>query len=182
MDSYEVIRNIHKIGHLISGKVIKYEIFEDDISRHADIELETDSEFKSTIRILPLENDEQIPKIGSTINAVIVGHGYDTLYLSVDKKDFENVEDSKLFYQTIDNLKENEIIEGTVLQVRSFGIFIDLSLPFLGLIDIGHIDFNKGERLPRDFSEKFREGDKIKCIVSYFRFHERQIGLGYLPK
>ncbi len=180
MDSYEVIRNIHKIGHLISGKVISYEVFENDISRHADIELKTNSEFKSTIRILPLENDEQIPKVGSTINAVIVGHGYDTLYLSIDKKDFENVEDSKLFYQIIEELEENQIIEGRVLQVRPFGIFVDLSLPFLGLIDIGHVDFNRGERLPRDFNKKFKEGDKIKCIISYFRFHDRQIGLGYL--
>ena len=62
-----------------------------------------------------------------------------------------------------------------------FGLFIDIGSPFIGLIDIGHSNFNRGKKLSHNNSGWPKEGDSIKCVIAYYRFNDRQIGLGWTP-
>jgi len=92
----------------------------------------------------------------------------------------QQVSHYQAFYQFIETLQEGTITTGVVEAIVPFGMFIDLGYPYPGLVDIGHTDFNRGNRLPIDFMERIKQGDKIQCVISYFRFEARQIGLGWL--
>ncbi|QHT70965.1 S1 RNA-binding domain-containing protein [Rhodocytophaga rosea] len=124
--------------------------------------------------------EELLPERGSIIKTVIKNHIDDTLCLSVDQEDLKLVEEYQAFYQVIKTLKEGTITSGVVKAIVPFGIFVDLGYPYQGVVDIGHTDFNGGDRLPIDFIEKLKAGDTIQCIISYFRFDDRQIGLRWL--
>ncbi len=182
MNSYNILKNIHKVGHLISGVVLGYEKYDDFGLVLHRIRLQTYSEFKCIATFYETEkeklSEKQIPQIGSIINAVIKNHVDDTLYVSINSSDLQKVEEYQRFYEFINNHKEGEILLGTVKKVVPFGIFIDLGYPYIGLIDGGHCDNFK--KLPQNFVEKIHEGDKIKCVIEYFRFKNKQIGLSYL--
>jgi ribosomal protein S1 len=91
--------------------------------------------------------------------------------------------DYQAFVFTMDyGLITIDCLKGKINKIVSFGLFIELlNCPFIGFIGIGHFAFNGREQLPINFSSWAKEGDNIKCIVSYFRFENRQIGLGWLP-
>ncbi len=179
MNSYEILHYIHKVGHLISCKVMGYKKYEHNgfVSYH--IEVKTDSMYRSIITMQDVEEDK-LPLVGADIEAVIMNHVDDTLYLSIEPKEFEKIERFQNFYKCIEQISVGDIRIGIVVEVMRFGVFVDLGLPFEGLIDLGHISFNQGQPLPYDFERTIQKGDEIKCIISYFRFWNAQIGLGYL--
>lgn len=86
-----------------------------------------------------------------------------------------------MYYDYLDTLTIGAGIQGVVVQARQFGLFINLGGPFLGLIDIGHRSFNGGVPLPADTTNWPKAGDEISCVISYFRLHGQQIGLGWSP-
>lgn len=191
MNSYEILKSIHKVGHRISGVVLGHERFEYQGFVTYHVEVETQSKYKSVLTYhsveynLPL-TEHSIPQIGTTVEMVVRNFIDDTqtLYLSAKPSDLEETE-IKLyedFYKVVETIKEGTVIEGKICKVAPFGVFVELlDCPFVGLIDIGHFDFNGGKKLPINFSSWLKEGDTIRCVVSYFRFDNRQIGLGWLP-
>jgi molybdopterin-binding protein len=183
MDSYYVLKNIHKVGHIISGEVIGYEKTIQNGYVFHQVELKTNSDYKAIITNWENDslNDFNIPKIGSKIDAVIKNHSDDVLYLSIHQSDFQKIKEYQDFYEFIENINEREILKGKVVKVTPCGLFINLGWPYLGLIDIGHISFNKGKQLPLNFIHQIHEGDMIQSIISYFRFDNKQIGLGWYP-
>lgn len=190
MDSYQVLKSIHKVGHPISGTVIGYDDFVSvSGERFCGIVVETDSEFKSILPFdylfdNPTEFDERLlPEKGVTIDMVVKNHVDDVLYLSARPSDTSQseIEEYKHFYSFIESIETGDLKIGKVEKVMPFGIFVDLSIPYLALIDIGHSEFNGGERLPLDNELWPKEGDSIKCMISYFRFYNKQIGLGWIP-
>ena len=74
------------------------------------------------------------------------------------------------------------VLSGTVSSIQPFGIFVELSLPPIGLIDIvagpGSAD---ARALPIDRTAWPKLGETIR--VRCFQFHEsnREIYLGWLP-
>jgi hypothetical protein len=155
------------------------------------IEVDTGSGFRA---ILPYSNlidlfdyktiqEELIPTPGTRINAIVKNFVDDILYLSTKSQDLaeESIASFMDFYQLVDKFKIGSILEGTVEKVMNFGIFVNLATPFPGLIDIGHTPFNGGSKLPRDTTKWPKEGEPIKCLLSYFRFHDKQMGLGWFP-
>ncbi|MEA5137919.1 S1 domain-containing protein [Arcicella rigui] len=191
MNAYEILKNIHKVGHRISGVVLGHERFEIQGFVTYHVEVETDSKYKSILVYNSFDSDLQlidseIPQKGTVIEMVVKNFVDETktLYLSSNPSDLNETEIRlyKEFYEVIENIKEGTILMGKINKVVPFGLFVDLeNCPFIGLIDIGHLNFNNGKQLPIGFSSWIKEGDSIKCIVSYFRFHNRQIGLGWLP-
>lgn len=75
-----------------------------------------------------------------------------------------------------------------VLKIKPFGIFVEIierpenSSEYLGLIDIGHTVLCKkdSQKLPLNKTQWPKEGSDINCIVSYYREHNKQLGLGWL--
>ncbi len=187
MDSYSVLKTIHKVGHPISGIVKGYNNF-GNIDNYAGchVEMETDSVYKSILtywRESFVSKDQLLP-IGSRIDMVVVNHVGGTLYLSNNPEDLNESRIKRYhdFYKAIENLEEGMIVEGKVTALPRFGIFVDLDIPAtIGLIDIGHTSFNGGVQLPRDMSKWPQIGDSIICEIAYFRFCGCQIGLGWLP-
>ena len=191
MNSYQILKSVHKVGHPISGEVLGY----DKIASYKDyimcnIIVKTDSEFRS---ILPFDslfdtpppfNEALLPKKGEKIDMVIKNHVDNTLYLSAKPSDLRKseIEKFKDFYSFIEKLEVGTIKTGKVEKIRPYGIFVDLTWPYPALIDIGHSDFNRGEKLPYDNNLWPKEGDSIQCIISYFRFYNKQIGLGWISK
>lgn len=73
-----------------------------------------------------------------------------------------------------------------VVKIKPFGIFVkeikNNSSEYLGLIDLGHIAFCKegSKELPLDVAQWPKVGSNIDCVVSYYREHNKQLGLGWL--
>lgn len=74
-----------------------------------------------------------------------------------------------------------------VLKVKPFGIFVEIKKrpkdPYAALIDIGHSNVCHqygGKRLPLDYTQWHKKGQKINCVVSYYHEHNRQLGLCWL--
>lgn len=183
MDSYQILKTIHKIGHPVTGTVIGYN------QALRQVVLETSSDYKVVLPFDYIFDEDKkfeeglIPKIGDEIMTVVRNHVEDTLYVSSRPKDLDpvQIQEFKDFYEFTKKNIEGGEINGIVKKVMPFGLFIDIDSQFFGLIDIGHSSFNKGEKLPCNYSEWPKEGDEIKCIIGYFRFHDRQIGLGWIP-
>jgi ribosomal protein S1 len=72
----------------------------------------------------------------------------------VDPNDLQEVKEYQAFYEFIETIREGTAASGVVEKIMPFGVVVDLSYPYLGLIDIGHSPFNGGERLPHDFADK----------------------------
>jgi hypothetical protein len=192
MDSWEAIRYVYKIGSPIKGIVIDYI---DD----AFVLLKTSSPYKSVVpfhNLVDLDKNftfdahktftpEILPAIGSEINTVVSNFGEEVLYLSAKPSDLSEttIKEWQLYYDFIDTIEIGIIVTGTVSSSQPFGLFVDIGAPYIGLIDVGHTRFNRGDPLPDEINCGFNKGDDITCRVSYFRLHNKQIGLGWMkPK
>jgi len=182
----------YKIGHPLSVLVKKYvkrQIY--DNLEVWEVEVEDAHNVKGIISYFnlfdgenPLE-DNYLPPIGSSIDTVILNNNEELLDLSIKPSHLalERITQFKAFNQFMANTKLGTLITGKIRHTAPFGIFVELdNLPFLGLIDIGHSSFNGGPPLPLSQEEWPKEGTKIRCVISYFRPHDKQIGLGWMPE
>jgi hypothetical protein len=178
MDQWEVIRYIHKIGSPLKGTVIgidKYSVL-----------LETRTGYMSRLPFDMIEEEslipESLPSIGEEISTVIYNFVDGVLYLSAKPShtSFSSIQGWQSYYDFIETLEIGSEITGLVTSIKAFGIFVDIGAPYIGLIDVGHDRFSGGDRLPDDMSVWPAEGGKITCRISYFRLHDKQIGLGWI--
>ena len=121
MDSYQVLKSIHKVGHPIEGNVIGYNepIEHNGILIGGQVILKTISEYQV---LLPYDylfdekknfSEEFLPKIGSEIETVIKNHVDNTLYVSSRPKDLEQsrIREYQEFYDFIEKNKEGQNVE-----------------------------------------------------------------------
>ncbi|UZR99991.1 S1 RNA-binding domain-containing protein [Chondrinema litorale] len=192
MDAYQILKEIHRVGHPLTGTVIGYEtpklingkLIGGKILLDANLELKVVIPFYDFFDDYNEYDKNLLPKIGAHITTVIKNYVDGMLYVSAKKSDVseEEICSFKAFYEFVDERKIGEKVTGIVKGVTSFGLFVEIENKHVGLIDIGHYSFNYGERLPVDRLAWPKEGDSINCLIAYFRFHNRQIGLGWLPK
>jgi len=190
MNAYEVLLITHRIGSRISGTVISREEPADFLGAavgHA--RLQTEAAYPALLPYSHLVDHQSsfspkiVPEIGAQVDAVVFNFLDGTLYLSAKPKDLSETTIRKWreYYDYIGSLAIGSIITGTVERVVPFGLFVNIGGPFIGLIDIGHLRFNGGVQLPFDPADWPNEGDEIQCNIGYFRLHDQQIGLGWLP-
>lgn len=178
MDPWEIIRYIHKIGSPLKSTVIGFDQY--------SVLLETGTGYKSRLPFNFIEESESIPNclpnIGEEINAVVYNFVDGDLYLSAKPShtSIESIQAWQAYYDFIETLEIGHKVTGTVTSIKAFGIFVDIGAPYIGLIDVGHNWFSGGDRLPTDRSVWPVEGETITCQISYFRLHNRQIGLGWI--
>jgi len=188
LGQYEALKTIYKVGHPISVIVILHEQIKTGNSEYLKIHVKTKNDVKGYFYLYNsiVEEEGSLLGIGKSLTAIIKNYNDEdhVLYLSTDSDDMEEstINSFKKFYSLIDNIKEGTMVTGTVVNVQPFGLFIDIGYDFLGLIDIGYSGFNKGSRLPNDNSKWPQKGDSINCIVSYYRFSNKQFGLGWIPE
>lgn len=191
MNAYEVLRDIHQIGSPLVGTVTgrtEIEMSHGHPGGHAT--LATPSRFRA---ILPYEhladehsgfNSDLIPNLGSQIETVVFNFVDETLYLSAKPNDLKSstIQEWRDFYTYIGTLSIGQEISGVVERTMPFGLFVNIGSPYIGLVDIGHSSINGGHVLPFDNAKWPKIGDSIRCSIGYIRFHNRQIGLGWLPE
>ncbi len=188
MNAYEVLRDVHHLGSRISGTVLTRE---EPVIKHGvpfgNLAIKTDSAYPALLGYSALVDHPSmfspmiIPEVGARIDAVVVNFVDGTLYLSARPSDLKesSVLRYQQYYDYIGTLTVGYVVPGVVKQSVAFGLFVDIGGPFIGLIDIGHTSFNGGDPLPRDRSKWPAVGDEIYCVISYFRFSNQQIGLGW---
>lgn len=190
MDKYFELQSKYKLGTTIRGIVIHCdEIDPNKKYLNGSIILNCESNVKG---YLPYDyllddiadfNNNEIPEIGTELNLTVINWRDDGLTLS-NKTNDRTQEATKFdeFYKLIESeFPLNEEKTGTVKEVKPFGIFVDFGYKYFGLIDIGHIKWNEGIQLPYDMKDWPKAGEKINCKISYYRFWDRQIGLGWIP-
>lgn len=190
MNAYEVIRNVHRIGSPLSATVIDRTILKmSGDSPMGHLTLATASEFHTILPYDFLTDDrslfapELIPQVGDQIETVVYNFVDGTLYLSRRPRDLQSatIREWQAFYDYVDTLTIGNQVMGVVAKAMPFGLFVNIGSSYLGLIDIGHKQFNLGRALPINDEAWPRTGDEIRCIIGYVRFHNRQIGLGWMP-
>ncbi len=178
MEQWTIVRYVHKIGSPIKGTVIGFE--------YDSVLLKTETGYKCLLPVSSIEESSLIPKhlpnIGQEINTVIDNFVEGILYVSARPSDTSAISIQKwqLYYDFIDTLEIGSEIQGTVSSSRPFGIFVDISAPYIGLIDVGHTGFSGGDPLPQNRLDWPAKGEGIICKVSYFRLWSKQIGLGWI--
>ena len=190
MDAYEVLLKVHRIGSRISGTVIARD--EPDMSfgtpgGHAT--LRTEAAYPALLPYSHLVDElasfspKIVPEVGARVDAVVINFVDGTLYLSAKPNDLSEITIRKWrqYYDYIGSLAIGSRITGRVERAVPFGLFVNIGGPFIGLIDIGHVRFNGGVQLPSDPADWPNEGDEIQCNIGYFRLHDQQIGLGWVP-
>ena len=189
MNAYEVLRDVHHIGSRISGTVIARD--EPEVGHGVlggNLEVQAQTAYPA---LLPYSNLVDhlssfsagiIPEIGDHIEAVILNFVDGTLYLSAKPSDLQEstIRKWKQYYDYIASLTVGDAVSGAVESTMPFGLLVNIGGPFLGLIDIGHVKINGGVQLPYDASDWPVVGDQIQCRIAYFRFHNQQIGLGWI--
>ena len=164
MNAYEILPNVHRIGSVINGTVVD----RTDISvihglpgGHLTVE-SGDSDYRAVLPYMRLTDDQSafspdvIPAIGQAIKAAVFNFVGDTLYLSAKPRDLTNeaISSWRQFYRYIDTITIGDTTSGVVVESMPFGLFVDIGSPYLGLIDIGHISFNRGVQLPSNLKSR----------------------------
>jgi ribosomal protein S1 len=188
MDAYEVLLKVHRIGSRISGTVIARDEPDDALGGHAT--LKTETAYPALLPYSHLADEPSsfsskiVPELGAKVHAVVFNFVDGTLYLSARPNDLseKTIRKWRQYYEYIGSLAIGSKIIGRVEHSAPFGLFVNIGGPFTGLIDIGHVRFSGGVQLPRDRSDWAGEGDEIHCNIGYFRLHNQQIGLGWLPE
>lgn len=184
MEQSEILRYIHKVGSPIKATVIGFD--ENNL-----ILLETGTGYKSVLSPAYLEDllfiptsfiPAWLPEIGQEIDTVVYNFVDDRLSLSARPSDLSQtmIQGWQAYYDFLDTLEIGQRVEGVVVSRQPFGILVNLGSAYLGVIDVGHSRFNGGDILPDDMSVWPAQGEEIVCRVSYFRFHEKQVGLGWI--
>ncbi|WP_299840282.1 S1 RNA-binding domain-containing protein [uncultured Tenacibaculum sp.] len=187
LSQYETLKTVYKVGHPISVKVIQHNGKVNNLGSYR-ILVETEKGVKGflDLKTSPNQKEKRLLKTDEFFTAIIKNYSSDNnmLYLSIDLEDLKesSIDSYKKFYTLINEIKEGTELTGTVTEIQPFGLFVDIGQEFIGLIDIGHTSFNQGAKLPFDNSRWPKNGDSIKCIVSYYRFDNKQFGLGWIPE
>ncbi len=192
MDSWHAVRYVYQLGSPISGIVTSREELRISPKGRPEgkLTLKTDSEYPAILAYADLVDDLEsfspdiIPEIGTQVDAVIKNFVDDTIYLSAKPSDLldSTIRNWQDYYDYIDTLMIGQKVNGFVTWSMQFGLFVDFGDPYIGLIDIGHTRFSGGVPLPRNPEEWPKESDSIRCSVEYFRLHDQQIGLGWVPE
>ncbi len=191
MNAYDILLHVHHVGSLLKGSVIARDAVTFSHGMPGGyIHLETSSRYPVLLPYAYLVDQpseftlSNIPEVGAQIEVVVFNCVEGRLCVSARPCDLAEatIEEWKRFYRYIGTLEMGSPITGTVQRAVPFGLFVDIGGPYLGLVDIGFTRFYGGSRLPREYSEWPKEGDSIVCKPAYISFHNKQIGLAWLPE
>ncbi len=179
INSWEVVRFIHKLGSPLNASVIGYD-------QYGRVLMETGKGYQAILPAHWMEdspsNSTCLPEIGEEFATVVMNCVDGVLCLSARPSDTsqQSIEAWRAYYDFIDTLKLDSRVRGTVTRIQAFGLFVDIGAPYIGLVDVGHSRWSGGDPLPDGMSLWPQVGDEVDCHVKYFRLRNQQIGLGWI--
>ncbi|MFH1661523.1 MAG: S1 RNA-binding domain-containing protein [Candidatus Falkowbacteria bacterium] len=114
-----------------------------------------------------IDNPSDLYKVGDKIKAEIISIDGSKIFLSAKKlaKDpWENIEKK---------YKEGQTVEGTILKVNPFGLFVELDKEIHGLSHISQLSLSHGQRI----NELFKAGDKKEFVIDSIEPKNHRLGL-----
>ena len=125
----------------------------------------------SQVDLRPVRNLEGL--IGNTFPFKILKYNKKRRYVVLSRRALLEKEREQLKSQTLANLEEKKVVEGTVKNITDYGVFVDLG----GIDGLLHITDMSWGRVGHP-SEMFQIGDRINVqVLSFDREHER-VSLG----
>lgn len=179
-----------RIGLPVSGIVTKITKKRHNEYYSYELKVKIDREITGTLKYTSLVDDsttfeQQLPTIGNRVETVVCNHIDQDLYLTTAPSSLspETIQKYRDFYIYKDQTSLGTIINGTVSSIQPFGVFVNIKeVPFSALIEIVLSKYYPGKPLPYHQSDWPQKGERIRCRVNYFREHNTEIGLGWLPE
>ncbi len=117
-----------------------------------------------------VKHPSQYFKVGDRIKVKILGFDEKKERISLGLKQLE----PHPWERVGDKYKVGDVIEGTVVAVTDYGVFVELEPGIEGLIHVSEIPLAPDQK-PRDV---YKEGDKVKAKILSIDKKERKISLG----
>ena len=125
----------------------------------------------SQVDLRPVKNLESL--VGESHNFKILKYNKRRGNVVLSRRALLEEERTELKAQTIENLEENSIVEGSVKNITEYGVFVDLG----GIDGLLHITDMSWGRVGHP-SELFKVGDEIKVKVLQFDRDRERVSLG----
>jgi small subunit ribosomal protein S1 len=164
---WEELSDIHPEGSVIEGKVRNLTDFGAFVEITEGIDgLIHVSDMSWTKRI---KHPSEVLKKGETVQARITNIDSSNQRVSLSIKEFMPNE----WDDFIDKYNVGDEVEGKVVNVTDFGLFIDIYNGLEGLAHVSEIDVSAGSRL----EDHFRSGDWVRARILRIEDAEKKVGL-----
>lgn len=168
-DPWKNVQERYQIGNQIKGKVVSLTDYGAFIELESGIEgLIHVSEMSWTKHI---KHPSEVMKVGQEIEAIVLEVDEKARKISLGLR--QAVPDP--WEKVKDKYPEGSIVKGKVVNLTSFGAFIQLEEGVEGLLHISDISWTQRINHPRDVLDK---GKTVKCQVLAVDVEERRISLG----
>lgn len=117
-----------------------------------------------------IESPEKIYKVGESIRAEIVNLDNNKIFLSAKKI----IEDP--WKKAVEKYKAGDVIDGQILKINPFGLFVKLDDEIHGLAHITQLGINAKERI----NDLFKIGDKLPFEILSISPNDHRLGLKLL--
>jgi len=164
---WEELQDTHPVGSVIEGKVRNLTEFGAFVEITEGIDgLIHVSDMSWTKRV---KHPSEVLKKGDTVRARITNIDVENQRVSLSIKEFMPNE----WEDFADSHRPGDTLDGRVVNVTDFGLFIDIYNGLEGLAHISEIELPSGTR-PEDY---FHVGDWVRCRILRIEEDEKKVGL-----
>ena len=164
---WEELQDTHPVGSVIEGKVRNLTEFGAFVEITDGIDgLIHVSDMSWTKRV---KHPSEVLKKGDTVRARITNIDVENQRVSLSIKEFMPNE----WEDFADHHRPGDTLDGRVVNVTDFGLFIDIYNGLEGLAHISEIELAAGTRL----EEYFHVGDWVRCRILRIEEDEKKVGL-----
>jgi small subunit ribosomal protein S1 len=164
---WEELQDTHPVGSVIEGKVRNLTEFGAFVEITDGIDgLIHVSDMSWTKRV---KHPSEVLKKGDTVRARITNIDVENQRVSLSIKEFMPNE----WEDFADHHRPGDTLDGRVVNVTDFGLFIDIYNGLEGLAHISEIELSAGARL----EEHFHVGDWVRCRILRIEEDEKKVGL-----
>ena len=164
---WEELADLHPVGSIVEGKVRNITDFGAFVEITEGIDgLIHVSDMSWTKRI---KHPSEVLKKGDAVKARITNIDAGNQRVSLSIKEFLHDE----WDSFVDEYRVGDMLEGKIVNVTDFGLFIDIYNGLEGLAHVSEIDVAAGERL----EENYNVGDFVRARILRIEDTERKVGL-----
>lgn len=164
---WEELSDLHPVGSIVEGKVRNITDFGAFVEITEGIDgLIHVSDMSWTKRI---KHPSEVLKKGDAVKARITNIDAGNQRVSLSIKEFLHDE----WDSFVDEYRVGDMLEGKIVNVTDFGLFIDIYNGLEGLAHVSEIDVAAGDRL----EENYRVGEFVRARILRIEDAERKVGL-----
>jgi small subunit ribosomal protein S1 len=167
---WESIREKYPVGSRIRGRIVNLVSYGAFVQLEEGIEgLVHISEMSWTKRV---NHPSELINPGDEVDVVVLDINEDKHEISLGMKQTE-VNPWEL---VADKYPAGTIIDGTVRNLANYGAFVEIEPGIDGLLHVSDISWTEKISHP---NEKFKKGDKVRCVVLDIDLEKQRVGLGH---